>query len=46
MRDGRRSSTYQAFLAGEPEQRRNLTIITGAQATRVLLDAANGQTLG
>src|SRR5438093_83318 len=40
MRDGRRSSTYQAFLAGEPEQRPNLTIITGAQATRVLLDAA------
>src|SRR5438045_160414 len=39
-RDGRRSSTYQAFLAGEPEQRPNLTIITGAQATRVLLDAA------
>src|SRR3981081_796344 len=37
-RDGRRSSTYQAFLAGEPEQRSNLTIITGAQATRVILD--------
>ena len=37
MRDGRRSSTYQAFLAGEPEQRPNLTIITGAQARRVLL---------
>jgi hypothetical protein len=34
---GRRSSTYQAFLAGEPEQRPNLTIITGAQATRVIL---------
>src|SRR5271167_1676883 len=40
MRDGRRSSTYQAFLAGEPEQRPNLTIITAAQATRVLLNAA------
>src|SRR5438874_3560110 len=37
-RDGRRSSTYQAFLAGEPEQRSNLTIITGAQATRLLLE--------
>ena len=36
-RDGRRSSTYQAFLAGEPEQRPNLTIITGALATRLLL---------
>jgi choline dehydrogenase len=37
-RDGRRSSTYQAFLAGEPERRPNLTIITGAQATSVILD--------
>jgi choline dehydrogenase len=44
-RDGRRSSTYQAFLAGEPERRPNLTVITGAQATRVLLDRANGQTV-
>jgi choline dehydrogenase-like flavoprotein len=44
-RDGRRSSTYQAFLAGEPEQRPNLTIITGAQATRVLLGLADGQTV-
>jgi choline dehydrogenase len=44
-RAGRRSSTYQAFLAGEPEQRPNLTIITGAHATRVLLDAADGQTV-
>src|ERR1700686_1418171 len=26
-RDGRRSSTYQAFLAGEPEQRANLTTL-------------------
>ena len=45
MRDGRRSSTYQAFLAGEPEQRPNLTIITGARATRVLLDVNDGQTI-
>src|SRR5205085_9452060 len=37
-RNGRRSSTYEAFLAGEPERRANLTIITGAQATRVLLE--------
>jgi choline dehydrogenase len=44
-RDGRRSSTYQAFLAGEPEQRPNLTIITGAQATRVLLDRADGRAI-
>src|SRR5437667_4877277 len=34
---GRRSSTYHAFLEGEPESRPNLTIITGAQATRVIL---------
>jgi choline dehydrogenase len=45
MRDGRRSSTYQAFLAGEPEQRPNLTIITGARATQVLLDVTDGQTI-
>ena len=44
-RDGRRSSTYQAFLAGEPEQRANLKIITGAPATRVLLDTAGGRTV-
>jgi choline dehydrogenase-like flavoprotein len=44
-RDGRRSSTYQAFLAGEPEQRPNLTIITGAQATRVLLAGQVGRTV-
>jgi choline dehydrogenase-like flavoprotein len=44
-RDGRRSSTYQAFLAGEPEQRPNLMIITGAQATRVILDSTNGRAL-
>jgi choline dehydrogenase len=37
-RNGRRSSTYEAFLAGEPEGRPNLTIITGAHATRVLLE--------
>ena len=36
-RNGRRSSTYVAFLQGEPERRPNLTIITSAQATRVLL---------
>src|ERR1043165_1680476 len=37
-RGGKRSSTYRAFLEGEPEQRPNLTIITAAQAVRVLLD--------
>ena len=42
-RQGKRSSTYRAFLEGEPERRPNLTIITGAQATRVLLDGSPGQ---
>lgn len=40
---GKRSSTYRAFLEGEAEGRPNLTIITGAQATRVLLDGSSGQ---
>ncbi len=37
-RNGKRSSTYQAFLAGEPEARLNLTIVTHAQATGVILE--------
>jgi choline dehydrogenase len=37
-RRGKRSSTYQAFLEGEPEQRPNLTIISHAQATKVILE--------
>jgi choline dehydrogenase-like flavoprotein len=37
-RDGKRSSTYHAFLEGEVEQRPNLTVITCAHATRVILD--------
>lgn len=41
-RNGKRSSTYHAFLEGETEQRSNLTIITGAQVTRVLLEGAVG----
>lgn len=40
---GKRSSTYRAFLEGEAERRPNLTIITGAQATRVLLESSSGQ---
>jgi choline dehydrogenase len=42
IRMGRRSSTYDAFLAGEAERRPNLTIITGAQATRVMLTGEAG----
>jgi choline dehydrogenase len=34
---GKRSSTYRAFLEGEVERRPNLTILTGVQATRVIL---------
>ena len=37
-RKGKRSSTYHAFLEGEAESRPNLTIVTGAHVTRVLLD--------
>ncbi len=43
MRRGKRSSTYHAFLEGETERRPNLTIITGAHATRVVFAAAAGQ---
>jgi choline dehydrogenase-like flavoprotein len=43
MRRGKRSGTYHAFLEGEPERRPNLTIITGAQATRVIVERATGQ---
>jgi choline dehydrogenase-like flavoprotein len=42
-RQGKRASTYHAFLEGEPEQRPNLEIITGAHVTRILLEqTANG----
>jgi choline dehydrogenase len=41
-RKGKRSSTYRAFLEGEAERRPNLTIITGAQATRIVLEGAPG----
>ncbi len=41
-RAGKRSSTYHAFLEGEVEQRPNLTIITDAQATRIVLEGEPG----
>jgi len=41
-RQGKRSSTYRAFLENVIERRSNLTIITGAQATRVLLKETDG----
>ncbi len=37
-RDGKRSSTYHAFLEGEVEERPNLEIISHAQVTRILVD--------
>lgn len=37
-KNGKRSSTYQAFLEGEPDQRSNLEIITNAQATKVIFE--------
>jgi choline dehydrogenase-like flavoprotein len=42
-RQGKRSSTYRAFLEREAQCRPNLTIITGSQATRVLLEDSNGE---
>jgi choline dehydrogenase-like flavoprotein len=41
-RDGKRSSTYHAFLEGEAEQRPNLEVICGAQVTRVILQDSRG----
>ena len=41
-RDGKRSSTYHAFLEGEAEQRPNLEVICDAHVTRVLLDDTPG----
>ena len=37
-RDGKRSSTYRAFIEGQAETRDNLTIITEAHVQHVLLD--------
>ncbi|MEO8660013.1 MAG: GMC family oxidoreductase N-terminal domain-containing protein [Bryobacteraceae bacterium] len=37
---GKRTSTYRAFLEGEVERRPNLTILTGFQATRVVVSSS------
>src|SRR5205085_201812 len=37
-RDGKRSSTYHAFLEGDAEQRPNLEVICGAHVTKVVLE--------
>jgi choline dehydrogenase-like flavoprotein len=41
-RAGKRSSTYRAFLEGRASHRPNLTVITGAHVTRVLVDTSSG----
>lgn len=41
-RQGKRSSTFHAFLEGETEKRANLRIVTGAHVTRVMLEGAAG----
>jgi choline dehydrogenase len=42
-RDGKRSSTFHAFLEGDVEQRPNLDVICGAHVTRVMLEGGPGQ---
>ncbi|MGH9224373.1 MAG: GMC family oxidoreductase N-terminal domain-containing protein [Acidimicrobiales bacterium] len=37
-RDGKRASTYHAFLEGDVEQRPNLEVICGAHVTRLILE--------
>src|SRR4051794_24159021 len=37
-KDGKRASTYHAFLEGEAEARPNLDVICGAHVTKVVLD--------
>ncbi|HEY5247475.1 MAG TPA: GMC family oxidoreductase N-terminal domain-containing protein [Dermatophilaceae bacterium] len=40
--EGKRSSTYHAFLEGKVENRPNLMTITGAQVTRIVLEGEPG----
>jgi choline dehydrogenase len=39
LRDGKRASTYHAFLEGAAEQRPNLEVISGAHVTRIVLQS-------
>src|SRR5262245_38667149 len=41
-RDGKRSSTYHAFLEGDVEARPNLEVICGAHVTRLLIEGDPG----
>ncbi len=40
--DGKRASTFHAYLEGKPETRPNLMIVTEAQATRLVLEGDPG----
>jgi choline dehydrogenase-like flavoprotein len=40
--DGKRTSTFHAFLEGKPETRPNLMIVTEAQATRIVIEGEPG----
>lgn len=40
--EGKRSSTFHAFLEGKPEVRPNLMIVTDAHVTRIVIDDADG----
>jgi choline dehydrogenase len=42
-REGKRSSTYHAYLEGAIERRPNLTVITGSLVTRVVLQGPAGR---
>ncbi|MFL6089024.1 MAG: GMC family oxidoreductase [Aeromicrobium sp.] len=40
--DGKRTSTFHAYLEGKPETRPNLMIVTDAQVSRIVLDGDSG----
>jgi len=40
--EGKRASTYHAFLEGKPESRPNLMVITQAQVTRIVVEDEDG----
>jgi len=42
-REGKRASTYHAFLEGDAEQRPNLEVISGAQVTRLIVEGGPGE---
>jgi choline dehydrogenase-like flavoprotein len=40
--DGKRASTFHAYLEGKPETRPNLMIVTHAQVTRIVIEEESG----